>query len=134
MSKGNWEIKGGLGLRYYANCTAKQAQSKYEQEIKHFDPAGISVMEMQKPVRMCEKVRYQMEQSINKRKGLSLQEQRDRDFQWAKGAIKKGSTLSKRDKQMIAVGRTQVHIQQSELYKYDQSRKPKRGRPKKEQN
>jgi len=59
--------------------------------------------------------------SIFKRKGKSLSQQRQNDFAYAKGAIKKGEKLSKRDKQLIAVGRTQVHLQQSDVAAYNKA-------------
>ena len=56
--------------------------------------------------------------SLFKTKGKTYEQQRKNDFAHAKGVIKKGSKLSKRDKQMIAVGRTHVHKQASTAYKY----------------
>ena len=69
--------------------------------------------------------------SIFKRKGVSYKERRENDFATAKGAIKKGEKLSDRDKKMIAVGRTHVHVQNYESYKYnDQKQKAAKSKPK----
>ena len=64
--------------------------------------------------------------SLFKRKGKSYQERRKNDFATAKGAIKKGDKLSDRDKKMIAVGPTHVHIQQQQaaMYKNPEKFKP----------
>jgi len=67
--------------------------------------------------------------SIFKRKGLTYKQRRENDFATAKGAIKKGDKLSDRDKKMIAVGRTHVHVQNYEAYKYN-DQKQKAGKAK----
>ena len=77
--------------------------------------------------------------SIFKKKGIKLKDQRSNDFKVAYGAIKKGEKLSDRDKQLIALGRTQVHRNNHSLYKYKQSKQaqavtraePKTSKPKK---
>lgn len=63
--------------------------------------------------------------SIFKRKGLTYKERISNDFENAKGAIKKGDTLSDRDRKMIAVGRAQVHGERQEyrMYKYPEKYK-----------
>jgi len=60
--------------------------------------------------------------SLFKKKGKSRAEQTSNDFAHAKGAIKKGEKLTARDKRMIAVGRTQVHLQNNNDFKYNLSK------------
>jgi len=62
---------------------------------------------------------------IFKRKGVTRKQSRAEDFAMAKGAIQKGEKLSERDKRMIAVGRTQIHVQNSDDYKYRLEKKKK---------
>ena len=59
--------------------------------------------------------------SLFKRKGVSYKQRRQNDFATAKGAIKKGEKLSDRDKKMIAVGRTHIHVQNYQAYKHNEN-------------
>ena len=68
--------------------------------------------------------------SLFKRKGVSYKQRRQNDFATAKGAIKKGEKLSDRDKKMIAVGRTHVHIQNYEAYKFNDNKAKAASKPK----
>ena len=73
--------------------------------------------------------------SIFKRKGKTRKQQRNNDFTHAKGAVLKGTKLSKRDKQMIAVGRTHIHRDNTNDFKYhDEKRKKEQEQHRKEKD
>ncbi|MCL2369779.1 MAG: hypothetical protein FWC80_00900 [Firmicutes bacterium] len=55
------------------------------------------------------------------RKSKTLQEQRASDFERARGAVKKGEKLSDRDKSLIALGRTQVHLRNQDVATYNRA-------------
>jgi len=64
--------------------------------------------------------------SLFKRKGKTRKQQRENDFAHSKGAIKQGEKLTARDKQMQAVGRVHVHLNNTNDYNYKLSKLDKR--------